>query len=211
MMTMTRQDVITHRVVDGAASADELRELAELATMDDSVWGRVAEALRIDRTVSEGVDAAAMIAATIEAPHARAGITRASRHAGALRLRQWSGWAAAAVIAIAFVIVQIVNSPLTEPVPTTMIATAPTQPALDDVIHAYVQAGLEQGRVLRELPPVTVEINPTPDGLATEVTYVRRLLERTTIDQVYRIGHDEHGRPMAVPDSQRAPVIARSL
>ena len=57
-------------------------------------------------------------------------------------------------------------------------------------------SGVEDARVLGELSRVVVRAQPTEDGRGVEVVYVRRVLERKVVDELYQITEDEHGMPM---------------
>ena len=51
--------------------------------------------------------------------------------------------------------------------------------------------------MLRELSRVVVRARPTEDGRGVEVVYVRRVLERAVVNELYQISEDEHGMPVA--------------
>jgi len=46
-----------------------------------------------------------------------------------------------------------------------------------------------------ELPRLVLEARPLPDGRATEVVYLRRIVERAAVEGVVEVGFDEYGEP----------------
>ena len=81
----------------------------------------------------------------------------------------------------------------------------------EDALAQYLRAGLKEGRIVRELPFITLDVRPHSDGRGAEVIYLRRLLERATIDEVFTIGKDEHGRMVAVPSSKPPRASGKTL
>ena len=62
-------------------------------------------------------------------------------------------------------------------------------------LHNYLLAGMSTGRVVRELPMQLVSVSAWPAG-GVEVVYERRILERTTVDEVRTWAVDELGTPV---------------
>ena len=68
----------------------------------------------------------------------------------------------------------------------------------DDVLLAqYIEAGQRSGRVVQELPSVTLDIKSAGDeGL--QVLFVRRIVEQKRIKGAWRFAQDEHGSAVPV-------------
>ena len=92
----SREEVLITRIVDGEAFEDDWREFERLATDDAKIWERLARAQREHDRLVRNVSDAIAIAELVDIPSA--GV-----HSFALmaRIRQYSGWAAAATRACA--------------------------------------------------------------------------------------------------------------
>lgn len=140
----------------------------------------------------------------------------------------WLGWAAAAVLGLALIGPWRMNpdgSPASAPTgtqqasilpdlssvanwnvpgvdPATPVAPASLTP--EQAFAIYLATGRDRGRVLGEMGNRSVvEAHPTRDG-RVEVVYVRRVVERDTIDAPYRIVEHEDGTRLLVPDPTRS-------
>lgn len=69
----------------------------------------------------------------------------------------------------------------------------------DDALSHYRTSGREEGRLVNELPMMVVDTQPQAGSDQLEVLYLRRFLERTTVDQVYELGTRDDGTAVAVP------------
>ena len=59
--------------------------------------------------------------------------------------------------------------------------------------------GKEEGRVIGELPDrVLVNSTEAPDGKGYEVVFVRQIMEKTRVDDLYKVSSDEGGNPHPV-------------
>jgi hypothetical protein len=120
-------------------------------------------------------------------------------------VRSWGGWAAAAVLLIALVAqgTRLAGSS----VPTTTgspaggtITAGPNFGSANDALDAYLAKGRRDGRVLGEVPDkIIVDSRPAEGGGGMEVIYVRQIVERARLKDLYRISHDEAGRPTPIP------------
>ncbi len=72
----------------------------------------------------------------------------------------------------------------------------------NQALEQYMRAGTDEGRIVQELPLLTVDIRPTPDGDESEVIYLRRFMERARVEGVYTMGLDELGRAVVVPTDE---------
>ena len=207
-MDTTREDILIGRVTDGEATAADWTELEALAAKDPGVWSRLASEQRRHAALSAAVDDELTIAELVALPErgsvaAEAGISRHAMSHPSVRWRAYTGWAAAAALALAWVGADRlgVNAPRTAG-PGNNTAGLITSAPPDELLKSYIDRGQRDGRVLMELPLVMVESGPAPDGKGTQVVYMRRLLEQTTVSGVYQVGRDETGQFLPVPAVQ---------
>lgn len=72
-----------------------------------------------------------------------------------------------------------------------------------DTLRAYIRKGNEEGTVIGELPrKLLMQAEPAHDGKGFDVVYVRQILERARVNNLYRFSQDETGRSMPVPIRQ---------
>ena len=188
-MEPTRDELLIHRVVESMAQPSDWSELEMLARSDSAVWERLADAIRIEGALRSVLDDAVSVADDIELPSA--GVTRVSaRKSGLL---SWSGWAAALVLA--FLWLGTGTDPASDTGASSSIAHADSQEALEQ----YFELGREEGRVLYALPSTVMTTWPAVDGKSLEVLYVRRVLERTVVSEMYEVNQDETGQLTSVP------------
>lgn len=222
-----RADLLVSRAVDGDATSSEWDELSGLADGEPALWRCVALTLRDRGGVGRAVGAAAAIADLVELPagHAVAAAGARAASASTPRLR-WrlpnvrpallgGGWAVAALVALAWglTIVAARTAPVTPPSPRDvaqsnggMLDRPPRKEDLaqfppDDLLAAYIANGKRDNLVVGELPEkVLVDSRSAPSGHGYEVLFVRPILERTVVPDLYEFGgRDEAGRPTAVP------------
>lgn len=187
---MNRLDELIDASLDNTLDADSLIELAALVQRGTSSRDRFNTSMRAERDMSRGLDSLINIAKRSDLPtRRRQARSNAPRiHTIALRLSQ------AAAVLLLTVTAWIVSSRLAH---SSQINHAPTEGmSASAALLAYMQAGVAEGRVVRELTPITVELHPTQAGM--EVVYIRSILERALIEDIYRLGRDEHGRFIAV-------------
>ncbi len=191
-MNEHRDDILISRVIDGDATTGEWDELTALAAADPSVWRNLALSLREDKALIRAVNIDVAVADAIE-------LREPGRHpAVRARLGGWSGWVIAAMLGIAVV--------------TRMLSPAPTESGLEavsnraqflsasDLLQAYLDQGRQEDLVIAEVPErVLIETRPVEAGGGYELIYLRQILERTVVPDLYRFyGQDEMGRPTLV-------------
>lgn len=209
-MIESREDILIGRVTDGEASAADWAEIEALAAADAGVWTRLACAQRAHAALTAAVDDELTVAELVSLPDpavmARAGDerTRSMQHPS-VRWRAYSGWAAAAMLALAWAGAGKWGTPGGARGVTAGPGDIAATLAPDALLQKYVDKGRADGRVLMELPLVMVESGPAPDGKGTQVVYMRRLLEQTTVTGVYEVGRDETGQFLPVPS--QAPAM----
>lgn len=181
---VTREEQLISRVVDGDASTADWTELELLAHADAAVWERLAGSLHTEARLRNAVDEALSIADEVELHGPPSTISR---------LRPWlagSGWAAAAVMIISWLI-HTVSGP----------ADLPLEPAGPRSLEEYVRAGHDAGRIVGVLPTQVLRAVPAADGENLDVIYLRGWLERAAVKELYEVGENEAGMATSIPVS----------
>lgn len=179
-------------LIDGTIEAGEIITLGSAMSEDAGVRALVERALWQQRKIAGGAKCLSEVAARIDVPARRVAGREPQRVRMRARLVPCTGWAAAAVLAI---VLALPFSGATNERPDAM--TMPVALTTDEAFAEYIAAGLERGDVIQELLPQTLRIEPT-NGDRVEVTFVRRILEKRSVEDLYRFGQDEHGRIVAV-------------
>ena len=205
-----RADILISHLIDGEATGEEWAELEQLAEQDMHLWREIAVAQRDHLALQCVVDEGVAHAEIIDVPvRLRKTIVRENTievnpilHTITNRLHAWSGWALAAMVMLAFgaQFLSLGNghSGLNSPDRRGQRAGILANLTADEALDSYMSKGKESGTVIGVLPThVLVETRPMPEGSGYEVTYLRRILERTIVPDLYEIsGQDERGRPM---------------
>ena len=129
------------------------------------------------------------------------------------RIGGWSGWAIAAVFTIAWVagILNLVQSTTPQPIGTPVAAEAGFAGAsASDLFAAYLDKGRQEQFVIAEVPErILIETRPADSGRGYELVYVRQIIERTVVPDLYQFhSQDEMGRPTLVRyDGDRGPSM----
>ena len=181
-MNQEHESLLLSRVVDRSETCADWDELQRAATQDRHVFDRLAAALRED-TRFRGLAGAALdaiAAAPMPMPVRPRRVLR-----GAARCA-----VACALLVAAFAAGRVPTADR-EPAPATA----------DAALQHYLRLGQEAGRIVDLLPNVTLSTQETADGKALEVLFLRRVVERTVVDEAFRLGTDEHGRPITSPAS----------
>ncbi len=187
----SQEDILISRVIDGRAGAEDLRQLSALAQADGAVWDRLAAADADRAALALAVEREIAVAELIEAPGADELEHEPYRFVG---WTGWMGWAAAAAVVFAWTITGSGPGRSNFPPPTVQNVSL----SADDALARYIEASKAEDRFIRELPKVMIESHLAADGRATEVTYLRQFVEKATVDNLYELSTDEHGRPGAV-------------
>lgn len=211
---LSRRDLLVSRVVDGEASDAEWAEFRAMADTefpgaDRCAWRDLAESQRTHAVLSAAFGPAVAAAEHVDLPP-RSVAMRVDRHGGTspvvLRLGAYGGWlaAAAAVLAIWF------NGRLPDLVrpqrPDAGQTGAPLAANLfhlnspEDALEAYKTLGGRDGTVLGEMPDrVMVQSSPLSQGQGFEVIYIRQIIERRRVPDLYRAAVDEGGNAVLMP------------
>lgn len=200
------RDLLISRVVDCRASAGDWAELDRMAKSDDSVWRELARAQREHALLAGAVMDEVMKADSVAIPeHHAASYKLASRirSAGA-----WGGWAAAAAVALAWM-GGLPAGDTGAGLPSNQASLAPFGSA-SDALNAYLDLGKKDGRVIQQLPGKVLVDDPRPaaDGQGYEVIFIRQIVERERVPDLYRFSRDEAGNLTAIPVQARRAVRA---
>lgn len=198
MSTDTHEHLLISRVIDGDANEQEWTDLESLALRNPQVWRELAEAQRDHAALMRGVSTALALADTTPLPSSRevfACSDSSYRFQQRLhRLSAWAGWAVAAMVVLAFV----THSPQS-PIHTSSIVPQLVNTP-DEALNNYLNVGTKAGRVIEQVPTrVMMQSNPLPSGHGFEVIYLRQIIEKTTVPDLYQFaGEDERGQPTPV-------------
>jgi len=208
-MNESRTDILISRLLDGEARVEDWQEFSSLASMDPELWRELAESQRQQNLLTTAVADLTKRVDDVELPDLSDDEVDAPYiHVGPLRPRvvAWVGWAAAAALAIVLWSGQRPNAntggPLTPNsntgthVPVNSAGLGGYSP--DELLQAYLDKGKVEGNVLGELPDkVLLETRPAAEGGGYEVLFIRTILERTNVPELYEFGaQDEAGRPV---------------
>lgn len=199
------RDILISRIIDGEATPEDWAAFKALAAREPSVWRDLAECQQDHADLSSAVAQASRLADSIDLPLEEARSLQLSRRLRAAM--SWGGWAIAAVVVLAFTTQRGTgsNSNVASLLPTPGITVNTPDQAYD----AYLRLGREQDRVVEEVPTrILVETRALQNG-SFEVRYIRQILERITVPDLYEFGEDEAGRP--VPIRVRGMVIEPPL
>lgn len=200
-MNEEREHLLISHIVDGRATDQEWRELEQLADRDPSVWRQLSQSQRDHMSLCSAIAGASAIAETVSLPTIRLRTSQDDWSSGQVRLNRfgaWTGWAVAAIVTI----VASLNWMQPVPQPTgaeTQLAGLQMQSAAQ-AFQAYLDKGKASGQVVGEVPArVLVETKPTVSGNGYEVIYLRQVVERAVVADLYQLsGQDDAGRPTLV-------------
>jgi hypothetical protein len=200
-MSENDRDVLLSKVADGEAGEGDWAAFRTLADADPVLWRDLAELQRDNTELSAAVGRVVMLADSVEAP---ADTQIVARLGDRLRLvATWGGWAAAAMVAVAWVTGQG-QLPRSTPATGNQAGLATFSPS--EAYQAYLDRGKQAGLVVDEMPDKYVlDTRPLPgDSGRIEVFYVRQILERAVVDGMYRQTQDELGRTLPLKIEIRA-------
>jgi len=203
----TRGDRLISRIVDRRAEPQDWSGFADLARAEPAQWERLLSSLRTDGALRTALDGALASADRVELPLP-----------SLPRWRQWTGWAAAGLLALCWAGSSGLGLPSRAP-----ISTPPARPVASSPVNggspasptaaggtAPVAAGTVDP-VVEQLPLRLMDARPGPSGRGVEVLYVRPVVERAVVDGVYSFGTDELGRPAPVKVDPATLVASNQL
>ncbi|MGH7244736.1 MAG: hypothetical protein ACREJD_15085 [Phycisphaerales bacterium] len=191
-MSTPEKDILISRVVDGVAAPGDWVELDMLGAADSSLWRELAQAQRDKQLLDQAVGEAISIADVVELP-------QNEWQARRLSVPQWTGWAAAAVLALAMFVVPKWGTSNGSVAGFTPPVQAEEQ-STDAALNSYLAKGRDDGRVIRQLPEfVVLESKPAADGRGYDVVYLRQIVERARVESVNSYQVDDAGRKLPLP------------
>jgi hypothetical protein len=204
-------DILISRVVDQEARDADWATLEALGSQDPAVWRDLALALRMNQQLASEVALATAPATnvsisdelfdTANSEHAERSLAERVRGIGS-----WGGWIAAALLIAVFGRAGL-NQPNNPGVANASLGLAPAE-----YLSHYLSTGQKDGTVVGEMPrKLLLDTTPAEDG-GVYVLYVRQIVERVKVDDLYRISVDELGNPAPVklPAEVRTPVTPNS-
>ncbi|MBX3387979.1 MAG: hypothetical protein KF691_00845 [Phycisphaeraceae bacterium] len=192
-MSMAEKDILISRVVDGAASAGDWVELDMIGAGDPSLWRELAQAQRDKQLLDRAVGEAISVADVVELPAVEWQPKR-------LSVPQWTGWAAAAVLALAMFVVPKWGTSTGGNTAQFFPPAQGEEQTPDAALSSYLAKGKDTGRVIRQLPDfVVLESAPAADGRGYDVVYLRQIVERARVESVNSYQVDEAGRRIPLP------------
>ncbi|MCH8822643.1 MAG: hypothetical protein IH984_03955 [Planctomycetes bacterium] len=193
-MSADRYEQLVDRILNRQIEARDLDELAQLSQNDPQALTQIAATLRATATIESGVQTAESIAASVELPD-NFEIKRSATNP----IVRWSGWSAAAMLAAAWLLVAILKPTLpsvNESISPNILLTA------NEALEQYMRAGMAEGRIIEELPLLTVDLRPAEDGEGMDVFYIRRVIEKAHVKGMYKMGMDDQGRAVVLPTDE---------
>lgn len=207
------EDLLISRALDGTASPPDWQALEQAARTDPAVWQRMAGTLQAQTTLRDGLSDVLAAAEQVELPVPQVPVLAGP---GAKRRHWvlWAGWATAAAVALAWGGAQAFGTHAAGRVPAVpagddglVAANAPAQ--IPTEAAPELRPGAPPGyEYLGELPAFMLGEQLAEDGSGRDIIYMRPVLERVRVDQMYRVGRNDLGQPVAVPVST-GPVIPR--
>lgn len=194
-MSSEELDLIITRVVDRRATASDWSTLESLAAKDPSVWRDLGATMRMDHELRRRMDQEVRKSENISIKIERVVLhdrqkPRIGSHAR--RIGSWGGWIAAAVL-IAFSLRG--GGTNTRQSDANL---AGFSGSTRDILSNYLQSGKRDGTVVGEVPEkVLLNTTPAEDG-GTYVIFIRQIVEKVKVEDLYRISTDEIGRPIPV-------------
>lgn len=203
-MSTDELDLILTRIVDRRATATDWSTLESLAAKNPSVWKDLAATMKIDDKLRSHMEREVRKSETVNITVER--IVRhdhQSRQTGsrARRIGTWGGWIAAAVL-----VMFSLRGTNTNP-GAAQSSIAGISGSTRDILSNYLQSGKRDGSVVGEMPEkVLLNTTPAEDG-GTYVIFIRQIVEKVKVEDLYRISTDETGRPtpVRIPDTPATP------
>ncbi len=200
-MNEPREQILISRIVDAEASNTEWREFETSAAQEPLLWKQLASLQYDHACLARALSTSNSLADAISLPEEEHYDFHAQPVIRFNRLGAWTGWAVAAMVAIvSWVQFNSISNPGMSPGGSSLqTAGLPIQSA-GQAFQAYLEKGRETGQVVGELPDkLLVNTRPSLSGTGFEVIYLRQVMERATVPDLYQFsGQDEAGRPTLV-------------
>ena len=196
-------DTLISQTIDGDITDPQWRQFVTIAEAEPRLWRRLAEAQRDQGALSRAMDGSIELAGAVALPSTQQVWEHKFREERAnsnplRRVASWGGWAVAALVAIVAAAqlnsmnpaqLQSQNAVVGQPIVTAAQA-----------LQDYLTKGAESGDVLGEVPTkVLVRTSPVEGGHGYEVVFIRQIMERTIVPDLYQVnGENEAGQPALV-------------
>ncbi len=198
-MSNEHNELLVSRVIEPDATSAQWDELTSAAEADPELWRRTVKALRDQQAITRAVNLSVAIADDVSSrevrqPGRNVDVDRSLL--GRPQLSRWSGWAVAALVALAWV--SGLSNFGSNGTNTAGLGSSTLTAA--EHFQNYLSQGRREGRVFDEVPEkILVQTRPSATGDQVEVIFIRQILERTTLPGLYQYqGEDESGRPTLV-------------
>ncbi len=189
-------DILLSRLVDGEARHTDWEAFETAAAGNAALWRELALAQRQHQTLSREVSRLASAADSVDLPIEHASARREERSHRRRQPSAWAGWGIAALLALA--VVGRFWQPPAAPVGGEQQVGGLVFGNPQEALQAYLTEGQRLGTVVGEVPQkVLMSTQPAPGGKGYEVIFVRQIVERTHVEDLYQMSSDELGR--AVP------------
>jgi len=208
-MSALELDDIMSRLVEGDASSGDWDRFVASAQGNAGLWRDLALAQRDHAMISSAVDAASAVAATIPLPSGeQAHSAEPAPVVGTIRRAStWSGWAVAALVSVTL-FVQHQTGRMTGVPAQNDIQTAGWSPTPDEALKSYLTQGKKSGQVVEQVPTkLLLQTKPAPSGDGYDIIYVRQIVERARVTDLYGYGGMTESRQPALVKYQ--PTVSR--
>lgn len=217
------RDLLISRVIDGTASDSDWSAMDLIARTDSAIWRDLAQAQRCNADLTHAVHAAIAGAERVSlvdsTPVLRLGDAEPTsfdiqRHAQSRfnSLARWTGWAAAATLALAWISGSRTGNPgvvAKDPSASQQagVGTNLLPDSASELLAEYLRRGQASGDVVAEVPSkMMLEAIPMDDKAGGyEVYYVRQIVERTRVPNLYTFSEGEGGQLQPVKARFSAP------
>ncbi|MCZ6837272.1 MAG: hypothetical protein O7G85_15965 [Planctomycetota bacterium] len=200
-MNDERAEQLISKVIDGQATDADWSELSAQAAQTPELWRDLAESQRHQQVLSLAINEAVSVVGKIEAPTDRIDSLVAdearNRRTSA---RAWSGWAVAAVVAIAAFFNQYgMRAQLGQMNSNPSVLSAGW--SADEAFDAYLDQGRKEGKVVGEMPSkVIVSTRENPDGEGYEIICLQQIVIREIVPDLLEVtGETPEGQFKLVP------------
>jgi hypothetical protein len=202
-------DILISRVVDGRNSSSDWARFETLANSKADLWKDLAIAQRDDAQLRTEMAAAVSLADRVGLPETTTQLAAdslkqpGSLHSRTLRISAWAGWAAAALVALAFLgpaRTQWINRSAS-PIQTAGFDpfAAAEKLSTDQLRDLYLAKGQREGSVIGETPSWVLKRIEQDENGGMFAVVVRQIVERQPVQDIRRPAIDESGRPVSVP------------
>ena len=212
-------DLLISRLADGEGAPSDWEVFGALAQRTPGAWEQLARAQRDQAALCVAVGVALHAADRVELPSREVAERFAGTGPGGAgsseagverifvwsRVRTWGGWAAAAVLTLAWMTGGFKPNagPASVGNVASLVGRSVSTP--EEAFKAYLDLGAKDKKVLGEAPQrIVLDRRPTADGKGYEIITVRQVFERLTVTELTDFpATDEAGR--AVPRLITAP------